>query len=270
MRNALRMKSRQDRLAKRVPAFRAWFPAAALALLIAAAYLAGAGHYLSLGAIAEHREWLKHFTTQHLLAAILIYMAVYITAVALSLPGAAVMSILGGFLFGWWISVPVTVVAAAIGAVIVFHIVKTSLGATLAERAGPMVRKLSKGFAEDAFSYLLFLRLVPVFPFFMVNAVAGLCSVRLKTFIAATVIGIVPGALAFAYLGTGLDSIIAAQMQAHQACIALNGSTNCRFELDAGALLTPEIMTAFIILGFVGLIPIGLKHWKNRRNQLGP
>ena len=263
-----RMKSRQDRLARRVSRVRAWLPIAGLALLIAAAYLAGAGHYLSLGAIAEHREWLKHFTTQHLVAAILIFMALYIAVVALCLPGAAFMSILGGFLFGWWISAPVTVVAATIGAVIVLHIVKTSLGATLAERAGPMVRKLSEGIAEDAFSYLLFLRLLPVFPFFMVNAVAGLCSVRLKTFIAATVIGIIPGALAFAYLGTGLDSIIAAQMQAHQACIALNGSASCRLELDAGALLTPEIMTALIILGFVGLIPIGLKHWKNWRNQL--
>ena len=268
MLKAVQMKSGHDRLARRVARAGAWLPVAGLALLIAAAYLAGAGHYLSLEAIAEHREWLKHFTAEHLAAAILIFMAVYIAVVALCLPGAALMSILGGFLFGWWISAPVTVVAATIGAVIVLHVVKTSLGATLAERAGPMVRKLSKGFAEDAFSYLLFLRLLPVFPYFMVNAVAGLCSVRLKTFIAATVIGIIPGALAFAYLGTGLDSIIAAQMQAHQACIARNESASCRFELDAGALLTPEMMAALIILGFVGLIPIGLKHWKNWRNQL--
>lgn len=245
--------------------FRRWLPAAGLLVLIAAAYLAGLHRYLSLGVIAEHREVLKAFVAEHLIAAAAIYMAVYIVTVALSLPGAAILSIMGGFLFGWALSAPITIVAATAGAIIVFQIVKTSLGAVVAERAGPFVKKLSAGFAADAFSYLLFLRLVPAFPFFAVNAVAGLCRVRLKTFVTATIIGIIPGSIAFAWLGTGLDSIIDAQAQIYHQCVATSGMENCMYNFDVGALITREILIAFVALGVVALIPVALKRWKARR-----
>ncbi|MBC8037071.1 MAG: TVP38/TMEM64 family protein [Rhizobiales bacterium] len=245
---------------------RRWLPAAALAILVGAAYVAGAGHYLTLGAIAENRALLKDFTADHLAGAIAIYMLVYIGVVALSLPGAAIMSVAGGFLFGWRLSVPITIAAATIGAVIVFHIVKTSFGAILIERAGPAAQKLAKGFARDSFSYLLFLRLVPVFPFFIVNAVAGLSRVNPWTFTAATAVGIIPASFAFAYLGTGLDGIIDAQAQLYKECIA-QGAAGCRLELDARALWTREIVVAFIALGFIALIPIGFKRWQRWRKH---
>ncbi len=238
---------------------------AVLLVLIAVAYFAGAHRYLSLGVIAEHREALKAFVAEHLIAAVAIYMAVYIVTVALSLPGAAILSIMGGFLFGWALSAPITVVAATAGAIIVFQIVKTSLGAVVAERAGPFAKKLSAGFAEDAFNYLLFLRLVPAFPFFAVNAVAGLCRVNLKTFIAATIIGIIPGTIAFSWLGTGLDSIIDAQVKIYHRCVATSGAANCTYDFDIGALVTPEILIAFAALGVVALIPVALKRWKARK-----
>lgn len=247
---------------------RTWLPAAGLAILIGAAYLAGAGHYLTLEAIAENRMLLKGFTADHLVAAILIYMAVYIGVVALSLPGAAVMSVAGGFLFGWWLSMPITIVAATIGAVIVFHIVKTSFGAVLLERAGPAARKLARGFQRDSFSYLLFLRLVPAFPFFIVNAVAGLSRVNPWTFTAATAVGIVPASFVFAYLGTGLDGIIDRQTQLYKDCMAALRAAGCRLELDAGALLTPEIVVAFVALGFIALIPLGFKRWQRWRRPV--
>ncbi len=238
---------------------------AVLLVLIAAAYFSGLHRYLSLGVIAEHREALKAFVAQHLIAAVAIYMAVYIVTVALSLPGAAILSIVGGFLFGWALSAPVTVVAATAGAIIVFQIVKTSLGAVVAERAGPFAKKLSAGFAEDAFNYLLFLRLVPAFPFFAVNAVAGLCRVNLKTFISATIIGIIPGSIAFAWLGNGLDSIIDAQAKIYHQCVATSGVENCIYHVDIGALVTREILIAFAVLGVVALIPVALKRWKARK-----
>jgi uncharacterized membrane protein YdjX (TVP38/TMEM64 family) len=156
-------------------------------------------------------------------------------------------------------------VAAVVGATIVFQVVKTSLGAALAERAGPMANRLSKGFAEDAFNYLLFLRLVPAFPFFLVNAVAGLCRVPLKTFIVATAIGIVPGSIVFALLGSGLDGVIDAQIAAHQACIATNGAANCSFSLELNALVSRELLIAFAGLGVVALLPIAIKYWKRQR-----
>jgi uncharacterized membrane protein YdjX (TVP38/TMEM64 family) len=244
---------------------RRWSPVAVLLVLIAFAYFAGAHRYLSLGVIAEHREALKAFVAEHLIASVAIYMAVYIVAVALSLPGAAILSIVGGFLFGWALSAPITVVAATAGAIIVFQIVKTSLGAVVAERAGPFAKKLSAGFCKDAFNYLLFLRLVPAFPFFAVNAVAGLCRVKLKTFIAATIIGIIPGTIAFAWLGTGLDSVIDAQAKISHQCVTKSGAENCMHNFEIGALLTPEILIAFAALGVVALIPVALKRWKARK-----
>lgn len=248
-----------------VGTLRQWLPAAALVGLIATAYGFGLHHHISLSALAENRDALRAFVSGNLAIAMLLYMVVYVALVALSVPGAAVMSIAGGFLFGWMISVPTTVTAALIGSVIVFQVVKTSLGAALAERAGPMVNRLSKGFAEDAFSYLLFLRLAPVFPFFMVNAVAGLCRVPLKTFVVATVVGIIPASFAFALLGSGLDGVIDAQNVAYQACVAANGAANCQFNLEVKSLVTRELLLAFAGLGLVALLPIALKYWKKQR-----
>lgn len=246
-------------------AFKRWLPVGVFAVLIGLAYFSDLHRYLSFTTIAEHRDLLKSFVAQHLFAAVVIYMAVYIIAVALSLPGVAILSIAGGFLFGWALSAPVTVVAATAGAVIIFQIVKTSLGAIVAERAGPFVKKFSTGFAEDAFNYLLFLRLVPAFPFFAVNAVAGLCRVNLKTFVIATIIGIIPGSIAFAWLGTGLDSIIDAQAKIYRQCVATSGEANCMYEFDASFLITREILIAFAVLGVVALIPVALKRWKARK-----
>lgn len=251
-----------DKHAPPANGIRRWLPACALLILAGLAYLAGLDRYVSLQMIAENRGLLKDFAAQHIISALLLYAAVYIAVVALSLPGAAILSIVGGFLFGWRISAPTTVVAATLGAIIVFHIVKTSLGAALAERAGPTARKLSQGFAKDAFNYLLFLRLVPAFPFFLVNAVAGLSGVAMRTFILATVIGIIPGSIAFGYLGTGLDSIIDAQTDIYDRCVAAHGAANCVLELDASALVTTDIVIAFLALGVVALLPVAVKYWK--------
>lgn len=244
---------------------RQWLPAVALVAAIAIAYGLGLHRHLSLSALAENREWLRHFVDGNIVIALLLYIGIYIALVALSVPGAAVMSIAGGFLFGWMISVPATVTAALIGSVIVFQVVKTSVGATLAEKAGPMVQRVSRGFSENAFSYLLFLRLAPVFPFFMVNAVAGLCRVPLRTFVIATVVGIIPASIAFALLGSGLDAVIDAQMAQYRACITENGPTNCSFSLTVGALVTKELLLAFLGLGLVALLPVALKAWKARQ-----
>lgn len=245
------------------PAWRRAWPAAVLVVAFAVIYATGLHRYLTLSTVAEHRDALKTFAADHLLLALLIYAAVYIAAVALSLPGAALQSIIGGFLFGWMVSAPVSIVSATIGAVIVFQVVKTSAGAGIAGRAGPFVKKLADGFAKDAFSYLMFLRLTPVFPFFAVNAVAGLANVKLSTFTFATLIGIIPGGIAFAYLGTGLDSVIDAQKLAHADCVAKSGAEACPFAIEASALITTELLIAFTALGVVSLIPVILKKFRS-------
>ena len=243
--------------------FRQWLPAIVLLVLIATAYGFGLHKHLSLEALATNRELLRQFVDTHLLLAVLVFMAAYIAIVALSIPGAAVMSIAGGFLFGWMISVPVTMTAAVIGAIIVFQIVKTSLGAAVAERAGPLVQRVSKGFAENALSFLLFLRLAPVFPFFLVNAVAGLCRVPLRTFIIATAIGIIPGSLTFALLGSGLDSVIDQTRADYKTCLA-TGAADCSFSLSPGALISPQLLIAFAGLAVVALLPVAFKYFRRQ------
>jgi uncharacterized membrane protein YdjX (TVP38/TMEM64 family) len=246
-------------------AFSAWrraWPVAALLLAFAVVYASGLHNYLTLASVAEHRDGLKAFVAEHLVLAVALYAAIYVGAVALSLPGAAFLTIIGGFLFGWMVSAPVSILAATFGATIVFHVVKTSFGASLARRAGPFVKTLANGFARDAFNYLLFLRLIPVFPFFAVNAVAGLANVRFSTFTLATLIGIIPAGFAFAYLGSGLDSVIDAQERAHTDCVAKNGPDACSFTIDGSALITTELLIAFVVLGAVSLIPVVIKKFK--------
>jgi uncharacterized membrane protein YdjX (TVP38/TMEM64 family) len=243
---------------------RRWLPALALLLLIAGGYALGLNRHLSLTALAENRDSLRQWVDANLALALTAYALLYFAVVALSIPGAAIMSISGGFLFGWAISAPVTVVAAAAGAAAVFQIVKTSFGAALAEKAGPFLQRLSRGFAENAFSLLLFLRLTPVFPFWAVNAVAGLCRIPLRTFVLATAIGIIPASVAFALVGSGLDRVIDAQRAAYAACIAAKGAENCSFTIEASALLSPELGLGLTGLGIVALIPLGVRLWKGR------
>jgi uncharacterized membrane protein YdjX (TVP38/TMEM64 family) len=103
-----------------------------------------------------------------------------------------------------------------------------------------------------------------VFPFWAVNAVAGLCRIPLRTFIAATALGIVPASFAFALVGSGLDRVIDAQLAAHRACVAAQGPQNCSFAIEASALLSPELGLGLTALGLVALIPLGIRLWKDR------
>ncbi len=241
-----------------------WLPAAGLLLLVALGYGLGLHRHISLTALAENRVVLRHWVEGHLALALGGFMLLYVAVVALSIPGAGIMSIAGGFLFGWALSAPATIIAAVLGSAIVFQIVKTSLGAALAERAGPLVARLSQGFAENAFSLLLFLRLTPVFPFWAVNAVAGLCRIPFRIFVAATAIGIVPASFAFAFLGAGLDRVIDAQLAAHAACVAAQGAGNCRFTIEPSALLSRELLLGLSALGLVALAPLLLRLWRAR------
>ena len=244
---------------KTTPPVRRWTPLAVLLILGAGAYFLGLHKYLSLNVLAENHAYFKAFVADNIIFGLMLFATVYVVVVALSLPGATALSIAGGMIFGWMISAPVTVFAATLGAAIVFSVVKTSLGAVIAERAGPFVKRLSGGFAKDAFNYLLFLRLVPAFPFFAVNAVAGLCGVGFKPFVLATFIGIIPGSIVFAYLGAGLDSVIAAQLEANEACIAQKGAENCAFEIDPSSLVTPQLLIGFAALGVIALVPVIIK-----------
>jgi uncharacterized membrane protein YdjX (TVP38/TMEM64 family) len=155
------------------------------------------------------------------------------------------------------------VIGATIGATVIFLVARTALGEPLLRRAGPRANQLAKGFRDDAFSYLLFLRLVPVFPFFLVNLVPAFAGVRLGPFIAGTVLGVIPAAIVFALAGTGLDSVITAQKNSYHHCIAAKGP-DCRMAFDPTDVLTPQLIAALVALGLLALMPVMLKYWRAR------
>jgi uncharacterized membrane protein YdjX (TVP38/TMEM64 family) len=241
-----------------------------LLLLLAATafvFVMGWQRYLTLKELVDRREDLHAAITGHTLTALLIFIAIYASTVALSLPGAAVLTLAGGFLFGWFWGGLASMIAATIGAIFVFLIARSALGETLAARAGPLIANLRQGFQEDAFNYLLFLRLVPIFPFWLVNLAPALLGAGLSTYALATIIGIIPGSFAYSIAGQGLDSVIAAQQAAHQSCLAKMGPDAeklCPFVLEPRALLTPGLIAGFVALGLVALIPIAVKRFRRK------
>ncbi len=225
--------------------------------------------YLSLEVIADNRDWLNTMVSDRLLLAFTAYFLIYVAVISTSLPGGVILTITGGFLFGPLVGGGITVVAATVGASLLFLIAKTSFGETLAAKAGPWLSKLSAGFQENALNYLLFLRLVPAFPFWLVNLAPALLGVGLKTFVIGTFVGIIPGTFAFAYVGAGLDSIINAAQADYQKCLDSVGSAaekSCSFAISPGSLVTKELLIAFAALGFVALIPVVLQKIKARKD----
>jgi uncharacterized membrane protein YdjX (TVP38/TMEM64 family) len=227
------------------------------------AYAVATDGTFSFEAFVRHREAIDAFVAGHRLLAVLAFVGIYVVAVSLSLPGATFLTVTGGFLFGVTLGASAAVVGATLGAIVIFLVARTALGEPLMRKAGPRATRLAEGFREDAFSYLLFLRLVPAFPFFLVNLVPAFAGVRLCTFIVATAIGVIPGAIAFAFAGTGLDSIIEAQKEAHDACVAA-ARAHCHLAFDAKDILTPELIGALIALGVLALVPVAVKRLRRR------
>ena len=222
-----------------------------LALLFGAAgaiYAFDLQTYLSFEALSSNREFLSRLVEQHLLAAVLIFIAVYAVATAISLPGGALLSVTGGFLFGGWQGAMIVVIAATIGATVVFLIARTALGDSLRKRAGPWLRKMEQGFQDNALSYLLTLRLIPIFPFFVVNLMPAFLGVRLSTYVLGTGIGIIPGALVFTYAGAGLSSVF---------------DVGTGFSI--GSVFTPEILVALTGLGLLSMLPAVYSRRKGAR-----
>jgi uncharacterized membrane protein YdjX (TVP38/TMEM64 family) len=232
-------------------------------VLALAVYLVVGRGDISLEALVRHRMAIDGFVSQYRLLAVLIYIAIYIAAVALSVPGAAFLTVSGGFLFGLALGASAAVIGATIGATLIFLVARTALGEPLLRRAGPRAAQLAEGFRDNAFSYLLFLRLVPVFPFFLVNLVPAFAGVRLAPFVAATALGVIPAALAYAFAGTGLDSVIAAQQAANGDCLAA-GRSDCHIIFDAKDVLTPQLIGALIALGLLALVPVVVKRVRAR------
>jgi uncharacterized membrane protein YdjX (TVP38/TMEM64 family) len=246
--------------------FKRWLPLVVLLITGMAIYASGLHSYLSLESIANNKAIFQNFVTQNQLVALLIYMAAYIAITALSIPGALIMTLLGGILFPFWIASLAVILAATLGATLLFVIARSSLGATLREKGGETLTRMSDGLQKDAASYLLFLRLVPVFPFAAVNLAAALFGVPLKTYIWTTAIGILPGSLAFVFAATNFGVILDQQKASFDACKASN-QNNCAFAVDYSALVGTNLLMAFAALGCVALIPVVVSRFSNRTHK---
>ncbi len=221
-----------------------------LLLLIAAAlfFYFDLGHLLTLEALAAHRAWLLAQVAAHPLLAPLTYLLAYIGVVALSLPGGMVMTLSGGFLFGAVAGGLYAVVGATLGATILFLIAKTSLGDYLMAKAGSGMKKMQQGFADGAWSYMFVLRLVPVFPFFLVNLAPAFLGVPLRIYLVATFFGIMPATYVYALAGSGLGSVLD-----QGDAISLTG------------VLTPQMLGALFGLALLALLPVIFKRMKRAR-----
>jgi uncharacterized membrane protein YdjX (TVP38/TMEM64 family) len=218
-----------------------------LGLLVAAwivFMLAGGYRYLTFSALAQNRDWLCGLVQQWGILAAFVYIVGYATLVALSVPGAAILTITGGFLFGTWVGGLCAVIGATFGATAIFLAARAGLGG-LAQRAGRLVGKLEAGFRANAFNYLLVLRLVPIFPFWLINLVPALVGVRLPTYMLATFLGIVPGTFVYASLGNGLGSLVE--------------------EPDLAIIFKPSLLLPIVGLALLALVPVGYKHWRGKK-----
>ncbi len=241
-----------------------YLPLGLIVIAVVAIFATGLHRSLSFETFIRYQAWLRDLVAAHRFAMLGLYVLVYVSAVTLSLPASAFLTTIGGYLFGWALGGTVASMAATLGATSIFLIARTSLGQPLLRRAGSRIQGLASGFQRQAFSYLLFLRLMPVMPFWLTNLAAAFFGMRLKTFVLATQIGMLPVSFAFAFAGASLDDVIARQQSQHAACMAA-GRQDCTLGFSPKSLLTPELMISLGVLGILALAPIAVRFWRSRR-----
>jgi len=219
-------------------------PLLVLVLALVLFYVFDLGRFLGFDALAEHKAWLSAWVDAHVVLAPMLYILLYIAVVAFSLPGGLMMTLSGGLLFGATAGALYAVIGATIGASALFLIAKTSLGDFLMAKAGGAVKKMQAGFSENALSYMFVLRLVPIFPFFLVNLAPAFLGVSLRVYVIATFFGIMPATFVFALTGSGLGSVLE------------QGG-----DISLAGVMTPEIMAAFAGLALLALIPVVYKRF---------
>ena len=191
----------QKSLAKRLA------PLGVIAAALAAFFALGGPEYVNLETLKANREFLAGLVENNFIMVFLGFIALYALLVGISFPGAGFLSIFGGFLFGTFTGAFGIVIGATIGACIIFMAVRMALGDAMAEKMGPYMKKFEQGLNKNELSYLFILRLVPLFPFFVVNVVPALFNVKFRNYALSTALGIIPGSLVYASIGDGASAI---------------------------------------------------------------
>jgi uncharacterized membrane protein YdjX (TVP38/TMEM64 family) len=236
----------------------------ALVLLVLAAFFAlGFHRKLSFDTFVQYHVELRTLVSERLVAMLGLYALVYVTAVILSLPLSAFMTAIGGYLFGWLIGGTAASLSATLGGTCFFLIARTPLGQPLLRRAGARIQRFAEGFRRQEFTYLLVLRLIPVVPFWLTNLAAGFFRMRLRSFILATQLGMLPVSFALAFAGSGLERVILDHQKLREACLTA-GRADCTIQFDVKSLMTPQLMIALFALGILALAPVAVRYWRGR------
>ena len=226
-------------------------PLAVLASGLAIFFVFDLGQFVTFDALREHRDTLQMFVAEHGVLAALGFGLFYAVVVAFSLPGGLVMTLTAGFLFGTVGGGLIVVVGATVGATVLFLAARFALGDLLHTKAGPFLSKMEAGFRENALSYLLVLRLIPLFPFWLVNLVPAFLGVSTFTYVIGTFFGIIPGTFVFASVGNGLGAVLDAGEDPDAAAI----------------IFQPAVLGPLVALAVLSLLPVVYKKYQARKKQ---
>ena len=213
----------------------------AIGIAMAAFFYLDLGQFLSLQALKDNRDSLLSFTETHSAVAAALFVLVYVAVTGLSLPGAVILTLAGGFLFGFVWGTLFVNLGATTGATLAFLASRYLLRDWVERKFGKWLGPVQQGFANNAFSYLMTLRLIPLFPFFVVNLISGLTRMNVGTYVAATAIGIIPGSFVYAYAGQQLGTINSLK-----------------------DIASPGVIGAFVLLGLLALAPNLYKKWSGK------
>lgn len=213
----------------------------AIGVAVAAFFYFDLSRFLSLQGLKDNRDDLLSFTETHFAVAAALFVLVYVAVTGLSLPGAVILTLAGGFLFGVVWGTLFVNLGATTGATLAFLASRYLLRDWVERKFGKWLGPVQQGFAQNAFSYLMTLRLIPLFPFFVVNLVSGLTRMNIGAYVAATAIGIIPGSFVYAYAGRQLGTINSLQ-----------------------DIASPGVIGAFVLLGILALVPSLYKKWSGK------
>ncbi|KQV55305.1 MULTISPECIES: TVP38/TMEM64 family protein [unclassified Caulobacter] len=223
-------------------------PLAVIVILFVAALASGVADHISLEELRARGSQLQRFAHNRPLLCAAIYLAIYVGTVAVSLPGALILSLTGGFLFGPIGGGFAAVTGATGGSTVIYLVFRTAFGDILRRKPGAFLARVEEGFKGDAFNYLLTLRLIPAFPLLIVNVAAGLMNIRVRTFVLASLLGMIPSSFVYAGIGAGLGHIF-----------AQGGPVTLE------TLFSPRIYLPIIGMGVLAFLPPLWRHWRKGR-----
>lgn len=216
-----------------------WIVAGIILLGVAAFFYFDLGRFLTLASLKENKEALRNYTENHYAFTVILFIVIYCVQTVLSLPGAGILSLAGGFLFGVWRGTIYVNLGATSGATLAFLVARYLFQDAVEQKFGKRLASVQQGFSQNAFHYLLTLRLIPLFPFFLVNLACGLTRIRLLTYVTATAIGILPGSFVFTNAGKQLGTIESVR-----------------------DIASPGVLGSFVLLGLLAIVPVIYKRFK--------